>query len=173
MSPHSRLERILCIGEVYASAIPLELRTLLGSCVAVCLFDPVARAGGMNHFALPDEPDGAAATPVARFGLPAMLELLDRLRAVGGIHQRLLATIIGGGHLLSATDVVNGVARRNVAFARSFLGDVRIAIVAEDVGGHHARQVRFHTDTGGIQVAPVETAASRARSSIIRGARHG
>ncbi|MBI1818310.1 MAG: chemotaxis protein CheD [Deltaproteobacteria bacterium] len=159
MTQPRRPERILFIGQVHACASPLLLRTLLGSCVAVCLFDPVARVGGMNHFALPNGPDRRTHTDRARFGLPAMIELLGALMAAGAVRHRLLATIIGGGHLLSTPDFANDLPRRNIDFARRFLARERIAIVAEDVGGHYPRQVRFHTDTGVVVVTRGRTSA--------------
>lgn len=164
-----RAERTLFIGELHASATPLTLRTLLGSCIAVCLFDPVAHVGGMNHFALPGAPDQCTRTSATRFGLPAMTQLLRAISTVGGAPHRLVATIVGGGHLLAAT-VANDIPQRNIAFARLFLARERIEIVAEDIGAHCPRQVRFDTDTGEVFVRHVRMAGSHARPADSRAA---
>jgi chemotaxis protein CheD len=163
MSHPTLPERILFIGDLHASGTPLVLRTLLGSCIAVCLFDPVAHVGGMNHFALPDTPDPSARTRAARFGLPAMTQLLGALVSVGGARDRLLATIVGGGHLLVPADVANSIPQRNIAFARLFLAKERIAVVGEDIGGQCPRQVRFHTATGGVFVTRLRSTACHRR----------
>ena len=84
----------IAVGDVFASARPACVTTLLGSCVAACLFDPESRVGGMNHFMLPDGVGGGADS--ARFGVHAMELLIDAILARGGDRSRLQAKIFGG-----------------------------------------------------------------------------
>jgi chemotaxis receptor (MCP) glutamine deamidase CheD len=74
------------IGDVYASAQGVEIRTVLGSCVAACLYDPVTGVGGMNHFLLPY---GDAAQDPGRYGEHAMDLLIGALQRLGAPRGRL------------------------------------------------------------------------------------
>src|SRR5262245_408289 len=109
----------LYIGGVHATDEPVVIKTLLGSCIAVCLHDAVARVGGMNHFLLPhglaDEPHGDP----ARFGVHAMDRLLAAIMKVGGDRRRLVAKVFGGAQILD--DSRNEIPQQNIAFAEEFL----------------------------------------------------
>ena len=119
------------------------MSTLLGSCVAVCLHDPVARLGGMNHFLLGTPPgEGAAAgrRGLHSYGVHAMEVLINALMTRGADRARLAAHCYGGA------DIVLGFGRigtQNAAFARRFLAAEGIRIVHEDLGGRSARRVEF------------------------------
>jgi chemotaxis protein CheD len=132
------------IGEIVASATPLVLQTLLGSCVAVCLRDPVTAVGGMNHILLPGRCDGEG---LARCGVNAMELLINAIMQQGGDRRRLVAKVFGAANVLSALQSPT-VGELNAAFVREFLATERIALVAQRLGGTHAVQVHFRTDTG-------------------------
>jgi chemotaxis protein methyltransferase CheR len=145
------------VGQVFAAAEPTMIRTLLGSCVAVCLFDPVARVGGMNHFAVAHE-DGEV--PSARSGPGALTALLAELERLGARRSRMRAKVFGAGHVLpdTATTVPDG----NSRIARSILAAIGIPIAAERLDVDHGLDVRFYTDTGQAFIKPVPTAGSAA-----------
>ncbi|MGH7767165.1 MAG: chemotaxis protein CheD, partial [Candidatus Binatia bacterium] len=91
------------IGGVFASRDPTVVRTVLGSCVSACLFDPLTNVGGMNHFMLPDgEPDGDQPT---RYGINAMEVLINEIMKLGGERRRLRAKVFGAGHVLNIESV--------------------------------------------------------------------
>jgi chemotaxis protein CheD len=139
------------IGGVCAAAEPTVIKTLLGSCVAVCLFDPLAQIGGMNHFLLPRPANGREdRIDTARFGVHAMDCLIGALQKLGADRRRLKAKVFGGGDVLRFGGNVASVAHRNVAFIDEFLFTERVAVVARDVGGELARELQFHTDTGTV-----------------------
>jgi chemotaxis receptor (MCP) glutamine deamidase CheD len=140
----------LYLGDVYAGAEPTRVTTLLGSCIAVCLYDPMPAVGGMNHFMLPRS--GAADGASARFGVPAMVELIEAVMRAGGARHRLVAKVFGGAHVLDIEESALDVPRRNIAFVRKFLEAGGIPVLAEDVGGHAPRHVRFHTATGRVLI---------------------
>lgn len=141
----------ICIGGVLASATAIEIATTLGSCVAVCLYDNTNRVGGMNHFSLPgDGPSGDT-----RYGGTAIRMLVARIVELGGQRQRLLAKVFGGGHVIDVHSGVSTVARQNVEYVGACLDREKLPVVAQDVGGHHARRVRFHTDGGAAWVRPI------------------
>jgi chemotaxis protein CheD len=139
---------IIHIGEVHVSRTGEIVRTLLGSCIAACLWDPESRIGGMNHFMLPAPANGEGEGELSRFGVHAMELLVGEIQKRGGERRRVQAKVFGGGHVLQTSPGVGSVPEQNIRFIRRFLASERIAITAEDLGGTHARQVVFHTDTG-------------------------
>jgi chemotaxis protein CheD len=122
------------------------LSTVLGSCVAVCLFDPVARVGGMNHFLLAA---GGTGTGDVRYGVHAMELLINELIKLGAGKRSLMSKAFGGATMLAnLTDI--GAA--NAEFARRFLQREGIPILSESLGDDHARRVRFRPTTGQASV---------------------
>jgi chemotaxis protein CheD len=130
----------------------MEIVTILGSCVAVCLFDAARGIGGLNHFMLPVD----NSTVSARYAGHAFDLLLKQLLALGANRVRLEAKIFGGASLLNEGVVSeNDLGARNIAAARSRLAQECIPIVAEDVGGRHGRKLIFVTATGDAQIRQV------------------
>lgn len=137
-------------GQLVASAEPLVISTVLGSCVSVCLWDPVARVGGMNHFLLPEGPEGE---PSARYGAPAIDALIARVRMLGSRNGSLTAKLFGGACVIEAFRRRDGhLGARNVEIARERLQFARVPIVAEDVGGSRGRRLLFSLADGGVAV---------------------
>ena len=141
-------------GQLYASAERMEIVTILGSCVAVCMYDAARGVGGLNHFMLPmDSP-----TVSSRYANHAFDMLLKQLIALGAARARLEAKIFGGASLLKegdATPTENDLGARNIAAARMRLAQENIPLVAEDVGGRQGRKLVFETATGIAQVRQV------------------
>lgn len=137
------------IGGLHTSRSALVLDTVLGSCIAACLYDPVAGIGGMNHFMLPEgiDPGNPNST---RYGVHAMELLISELMKLGGNRKRFQAKVFGGGHVLKLRESLDGVPQRNIQFARRFLDAEQIPIVKEDVGGYQPRRVVFHTHTSRV-----------------------
>jgi len=123
--------------------------TVLGSCIAACLYDPEARIGGMNHFMLPEgiDPKNPNST---RYGVHAMELLISDLMKLGAARSRFRAKIFGGGHVLKIRESAKGVPQRNIEFVRRFLEGEQIPVVKEDLGGYQPRRVLFHTDTSKV-----------------------
>lgn len=137
------------IGGLRSSRQPLLLDTVLGSCIAACLYDPVSGVGGMNHFMLPEgaDPDNPTST---RYGVNAMELLISDLMKLGADRRRFQAKIFGGGHVLKIRVSLDGVPQRNIDFVKRFLEAESIPIIREDVGGYQPRRVLFHTHTGKV-----------------------
>ncbi|MHA6323961.1 chemotaxis protein CheD [Roseivivax sp. CAU 1753] len=127
------------------------LTTLLGSCVATCLHDPVARIGGMNHFLVAE--GGTDVLGVERYGLYAMEVLINGLLKLGADKRRLEAKVFGGAAMSGG---MGQIGAENAAFARRFLETENIRIVAEDMGGRIARRVRYCPSTGRASLMHVE-----------------
>ena len=143
-------EVTLYLGDVYAAPEPTLVKTLLGSCIAVCLYDPTRPVGGMNHFMLPRS--DAADSQSARYGVPAMRRLITAVQRLGGARRCLVAKVFGGAHVLDIEESMLGVPQRNITFVRKFLEAAGIPVLAEDVGGYEPRHVHFHTATGRVLI---------------------
>jgi chemotaxis protein CheD len=142
----------LYIGEVAASQSPAVLDTLLGSCVAVCLYDPVLRAGGMNHILLPR---CLAGDKNPRCGIHAMELLINELMKIGADRRRFIAKAFGGANVLEQIKMLS-IGDENASFVREFLATEHIPLVAERLGGKHAVHLYFQTDTAKAIVHSVD-----------------
>lgn len=142
----------LYIGEVAASDRAVVLDTLLGSCVAVCLYDPVLRAGGMNHILLPH---CRMAEDTPRCGVHAMELLINEVMKLGGDRRRFMAKAFGGANVIRGTNLPP-IGEQNSKFVREFLAAEKISLVAERLGGDHAVHLYFHPDTGRASVHTVD-----------------
>jgi chemotaxis receptor (MCP) glutamine deamidase CheD len=145
--------RRIYVGEVVASAAPLLLQTLLGSCVAVCLRDPVVSVGGMNHILLPGNCENG--NWPSRCGVHAMELLINAIMKAGGDRRKLVAKVFGAGNVVASLQSPT-IGEQNAAFVRGFLATERIPIVAQRLGGLRPVQVAFRTDTGKATVHTVD-----------------
>ncbi|MBW6506996.1 MAG: chemotaxis protein CheD [Rhodobacteraceae bacterium] len=120
-----------------------SISTILGSCVASCLFDTEARLGGMNHFLLPD--GGSVGVQAASFGINAMELLINDLIKQGAQRPRLKAKVFGGARMIAG---LTDIGAKNGEFIRAFLHKEGIACVGASLGGMHARRVEFWPESG-------------------------
>ncbi len=123
---------------------PIALVTLLGSCVAACLYDPMLQVGGMNHFMLPG---GEAESVSSRYGAHAMELLINDLLKRGARRSRLQAKVFGGGNVLSGF-YSDPIGTRNACFVLEYLAAEHIPVIAQDLGDIHPRKVCFFAQTG-------------------------
>ena len=123
------------------------LTTVLGSCVAACLFDPVSGVGGMNHFLLPGDPNNP--TLNKSYGLNAMELLINTMLKKGAKRNRFQAKLFGGAAMSRA---FSDIGAQNVAFAKEFLKREGFPCVSQSLGGENARRVRFWPMTGQAQL---------------------
>lgn len=129
---------------------PIALVTLLGSCVAACLYDPAVGVGGMNHFMLPDaQPARMAASGdgSARYGAHAMELLINDLLKRGARRARLQAKVFGGGNVLRGF-TSDPIGTRNARFVLGYLAAESIPVLAQDLGDVYPRKVCFFAQTG-------------------------
>lgn len=150
------MKRVLIhIGELYATAQPAVIETVLGSCVSACLFDPVHNIGGMNHIFLPGSSPGD--TCIARYGVHAMELLMARIVRLGGDPARLEAKVFGAANVLRVDTDRIGVARQNEKCVRDFLHAHEIPVLGENLGGSHPLKVRMYAHTGRVLVKTLAT----------------
>jgi len=132
------------------------LTTILGSCVATCLYDPIAKVGGMNHFLLPGENTGLSCSNES-YGLNAMELLINSLLKMGGKRNRFEAKLFGGARIVQG---LSDVGMKNGNFATEFLAFEGIPCVSKSLGGLMARRVRFWPASGRVQMKNVADVAA-------------
>lgn len=150
----------IIVGDVRASREPVWISTVLGSCVATCLYDEYTGVGGMNHFMLPESkcsPDACAS-----FGVHAMEMLINEIMRCGGDRRRLKAKFFGGGAVVHSQSKNWNIGDQNVQFTRSFLETEGIPIVAAHTGGNCGMRVQFHTRSAKVLVRPLDPQSSLA-----------
>jgi chemotaxis protein CheD len=146
--PHFRADAVKVLpGEYYVSADDLVIMTVLGSCIAACIWDPRVRVGGMNHFMLPEGGSDSG----GRYGSYAMELLINELMKQGARRETMQAKVFGGGQVMSSFTTMN-VGERNTKFVLDYLQTERIAVVSKDVLDVYPRKVCFFPATGKAMV---------------------
>jgi chemotaxis protein CheD len=142
----------VCQGHFYVSSSPYEVL----SCIAVCMRDPIAGCGGMNHFLLPsardvDQSDGLPSASL-RYGSYSIERLTNALISRGAIRERLEVKVFGGANVLSSG---GNVGHTNADFVEAYLQRERLTVVASSLRGTSARRVRYYPATGRAQMSEV------------------
>lgn len=140
-------------GMIFAEPGESMISTVLGSCVSVCLWDPVLRRGGMNHFLLPFWNGEGLRTP--KYGNVAIPMLIEKMLSLGSIKGNIRAKVFGGGNILESTSGLLNVGDRNIALAEESLSESRIVTLSRDTGGVFGRKVMFMTATGEVFVKKI------------------
>jgi chemotaxis protein CheD len=139
-------------GYILVPDTPTIISTVLGSCVAVCLFDGVRKIGGMNHFQLPSTRKQEEAT--AKYGNVSTSALITMMLNGGSQLRDLEAQIFGGA--FHPKTCLQNVGQENVRVAKQVLARKRIPIVSEDVGGEKGRKVVYDTSSNEVAVIKVD-----------------
>jgi chemotaxis protein CheD len=134
-------------GQLFTASEPLLVSTILGSCVAVCLWDADASLAGINHYLLPSDPVRGHSD--LRYGNIAIERLINEMVSAGATKYRLTAKLVGGASILGkASGTRQSIGDQNVAVARQILEKHGIPINAEQTGGQRGRKLVFHTGNG-------------------------
>lgn len=156
-------------GENYVTKKNEIISTLLGSCVAACLYDPVNRVIGMNHFLLAQQNVRKSApiltTDEGRYGIHAMELLINAMFQLGAQRKYLKAKAFGGGDVLMLSDKLKGgksIGAGNCEFIRTFLATENIPLLATDLGGNIGRNIFFLPTDFSVYVKPIEIANQQA-----------
>ncbi len=131
-------------GEHVVSDQPDDvITTILGSCVATCLWDETSGIGGMNHILLPED---LATSPLSQVhGVNAMEVLINEMIKRGAVKSRIKAKLFGGAQMVAG---LSDIGKRNGEFAAEFLRQEGIECTAESLGGQAARRVQFWPNSG-------------------------
>lgn len=139
-------------GFIYVSTEPTMIFTVVGSCIAVCVFDRKQKIGGMNHFQFPIVRSPKQAT--ARYGNVAVPTLINLMISEGSKNEHLEAQILGGAYNPEIAD--KNVGRENIKIAKKILAKKGVRLASEDVGGEKGRKIIFNNNSNELAVVKVD-----------------
>ena len=140
-------------GQLYVAARPSYIHTVLGSCVAVCIYDSRLNISGMNHYLLPLWNNDGLQSP--KYGNIAIPKLIEGMEAVGCSKKDMIAKVFGGAspNDMHHTSENMMIGKRNYQIAVDILQQYNIKIVAQDMGGIRGRKIVMDSITGKIQLS--------------------
>ena len=150
-SLHHRWTVRIVPGELFVTPHDESISTVLGTSLSVCMRDPVLRIGGMNHFILPiqiDEATGIVARDTKealRYGRSVMERLLREVLKLGASRERLKAKMYGGSRHMQPA---HGASESTIAFARRYLREQGVPVVAEKLGDGYPRRLMYFPSSG-------------------------
>lgn len=133
---------------------PTLVNTLLGSCVAVVLWDSITQVGGINHYMLPLW--NGKGIPSPKFGNIAIEKLVSGMEQQGAQRKNIIAKVFGGGEVIEQMNQHFNIGQRNIEIASEKLKELDIRIVAKSVGGKLGRKIQFNTMTGEVKMKFIE-----------------
>jgi len=137
-------------GEYYVTSNQEVVTTVLGSCISVCVYDPVNSIGGMNHFMLPSgTSDNDIMSQSFRYGDVAMEKLVNVILRHGGNKAELIFKAFGGGQIIKN---MTSIGQRNISFLHKFMTMEGYKLSASDLGGPHPRKVVFNPLDGKVKL---------------------
>ena len=139
---------------MFTSNEPYIVDTILGSCVAVCLYDTRLKIGGVNHYMLPYWNGQGLASP--KYGNIAIPKLLEKLQSMGSKNEDLIAKVFGGANMFETEMEQFMIGDRNIAVAMEILTEKKIKIGATSTGGNKGRKIRYNTATGEVLQRMIE-----------------
>lgn len=125
----------------------------LGSCVAVCMYDPAAKVAGMTHSLLPRAgQNNGSEKQIAKFVDQAVPRLVELILKTGAQRRRLHVFLVGGAQMLSAPGFSNSlnIGERNIRTAEEILNAAGLKILAQSTGGNSGRTVKLFVSSGEV-----------------------
>jgi len=143
------------IADLVITSSPNVLRTILGSCVGVCLYDSSEKIGGLSHIMLPasrKEP-----LNVKKYAVTAIPLLVDEMVKAGGKRQNFTAKLCGGATMFkhAETSLMGDIGKNNIKSVKEVLGSMNIKIIAEDLGGDYGRTIDFFIESGEVKIKSI------------------
>lgn len=143
------------IADLGVSRSPNILRTILGSCIGICIYDPQTRVGGLSHIMLPSSKKNSI-NP-RKYADTAIPILLSEMMDAGALRDSMIAKIIGGAAMFkhSENSFMGDIGRNNIATVQQILSESSIRIVSDDLGGDYGRTIDFYLETGEIKIKTI------------------
>ena len=145
---HKAIAVKLLPGEHYVTDHPDEMIvTVLGSCVAACIRNPLTGFGGMNHFMLPQSStfEWGGSSAAMRFGNHAMEALINDIIRSGCPRELLEIKVFGGGNVIKSSQLIG---QHNADFVLKYLENEKLRVLAADLGGNYPRRIHFFPNSG-------------------------
>lgn len=142
-------QHFLYPSNLLVSTEPHLVTTVLGSCVAICLYDPILRFGGINHYMLPLWNGEGLASP--KYGNIAIKKLIEQMIVYGSRKISLQAKVFGGGEVIETSISHFKIGERNITLAKEILEAEKIPILSSSLGGKLGRKIIYNTLLNEIQ----------------------
>ena len=136
------------VGQIHIDNAPMAISTVLGSCIAVCIYDSELGIGGMNHYLLPFWNGHGLQTP--KFGNISIPRLIESMQERGSRIEMMEAKIFGGASMNISASQNMMIGQKNIIVAKEILKEYKIPIVAVDVGGQNGRKIQFNLEKGKV-----------------------
>jgi len=140
------------VAQVKSGSNPTVLRTILGSCVGICIYDRMKKIGGLAHVLLPnDTSNGATPEKYADTAIPL---LVNRLIKEGAKKEFMSAKIAGGASMFKfeSNIALGQIGDRNIEETKKILENLGISLLEDDVGGNAGRVIDFFLNDGHLKV---------------------
>jgi len=141
-------KKFIGVGEIYIATKPTEIITVLGSCIAVCLYDERLQISAMNHYLVPLWNGNGLESP--KYGNVSIPKMVNKILIKGSNIKTLKAKVFGGGNINNITSPEMMIGKKNLLIAKEILKEYKIPIVAEDTGGFRGRRIMMRSDTGKV-----------------------
>ena len=143
-------KHLLYPADIFAEKAPSIVSTVLGSCVSVCLYDPVLQVGAVNHYILPNWNRSDEAT--MKYGSISIILIIREMLLFGCKLENMIARVYGGAEVLRGMPTNFHIGSRNAQIAFEILNEFRIPVLSSDVGGMKGRKITFNTLTGEVEM---------------------
>jgi len=147
--PRQLPERKVSMGEIEVARGAFMLRTLLGSCVGLVVYDLKNQVGGLAHIVLPTS-NGQTSLP-GKYADTALAELLKQIRELGGRERQLSAKFAGGANMFATTGPAS-IGDQNIGAVEQLLKSAGIPVMGRHCGGKSGRRLAFEVDTGRVAI---------------------
>ncbi len=144
------VRKFINVGEIHVATKPTEIVTVLGSCVAVCLYDKVEMVGAMNHYLVPLWNGNGLQSP--KYGNVSIPKLIDTMQHIGCNLANVEAKLFGGANINVTNLEHMMIGKKNIIIAKEILKEYNIKVTAEDTGGNYGRRIMMRSDTGKVMM---------------------
>jgi len=143
------------IADMGVATSPNTLRTILGSCVGICIYDPKLKIGGLSHIMLPSSKKPS--NNLKKYADTAIPLMIDEMIKMGVETERLVAKLAGGATMFKHTEnsLMGEIGKNNILSVREILGSLKIPVLSEEVGGDYGRTIDFYLETGELKIKTI------------------
>ncbi len=143
------------IADMGVAASPNTLRTILGSCVGICIYDPKMKIGGLSHIMLPSSKKPS--NNLKKYADTAIPLMIDEMMKIGAIQDRMVAKLAGGATMFkhSENSLMGDIGKNNILSVREILNMLKIPVLSEEVGGDYGRTIDFYLETGELKIKTI------------------
>ena len=143
------------IADLGVAASPNTLRTILGSCVGICLYDPKMKIGGLSHIMLPSSKKPS--NNLKKYADTAIPLMIEEMIKIGAVRGQIVAKLAGGATMFkhSENSLMGDIGKNNILSVREILGQLKIPVLSEEVGGDYGRTIDFYLETGELKIKTI------------------